>query len=122
MFNKFSPKIQKEIEEIRIKIQSWKKLFSIKLEFYFDGWAIFLREKNVYPRCIVIFKSYESDSFSITSYDIHLQNYEKEQYKEIYSVKNIKTQVKLINELKDVIYGKDLGYQLLQIYNKTFLE
>jgi len=120
MINKFSPEIQKEIEGIIKKIQLWKDLFSIKLEFYYDGWAIFLKEKNIYPRCIVIFKSYESNQFSIKSFDIYLQNYKKEEYHEIYSVENIKFHSDLIMELKDVIYGKDLGNQVLQIYKKHF--
>jgi len=120
MIKKFSPEIQKEIEGIIKKIQLWKDLFSIKLEFYYDGWAIFLKEKNIYPRCIVIFKSYESNQFSIKSFDIYLQNYKKEEYHEIYSVENIKFHSDLIMELKDVIYGKDLGNQVLQIYKKHF--
>ncbi len=122
MINKFSPEIQKEIEGIIKKIQLWKDLFSIKLEFYYDGWAIFLKEKNIYPRCIIIFKSYESDQFSVKSFDIYLQNYEKEEYHEIYSVENIKNQYDLLRELKDVIYGKDLGNQVLKIYKETFSE
>ena len=122
MVNKFSPEIQKEIEGVIKKTQSWKDLFSIKLEFYYDGWAIFLKEKNIYPRCIVIFKSYESNQFSVKSFDVYLQGYKKEEYHEIYSVENIKNQSDLIKELKDVIYGKDLGNQVLQIYNKTFSE
>lgn len=122
MINKFSPEIQKEIEGIMKKTQTWKDLFSIKLEFYYDGWSILLKEKNIYPRCIVIFKSYESNQFSVKSFDIYLQNYEKEEYHEIYSVENIKNQDDLIKELKDVIYGKDLGNQVLQIHNNTFSE
>lgn len=122
MINKFSPEIQKEIEGIIKKIQKWKDLFSIELEFYYDGWSILLKEKNIYPRCIIIFKSYESDQFSVKSFDIYLQNYEKEEYHEIYSVENIKNQYDLLRELKDVIYGKDLGNQVLQIYKNTFSE
>jgi hypothetical protein len=122
MINKYSPEIQKEIEGILNKTQSWKGLFTIKLEFYFDGWAIFLKEKNIYPRCIVIFKSYETNQFSIKSYDIYLQNYKKEEYYEIYSVENIKNKTDLLKELKAVIYGKDLGNQAIQIYNETFSE
>ena len=122
MINKFTPEIQKEIEGIIKKIQKWKDLFSIELEFYYDGWSILLKEKNIYPRCIIIFKSYESDQFSVKSFDIYLQNYEKEEYHEIYSVENIKNQYDLLRELKDVIYGKDLGNQVLQIYKNTFSE
>ena len=122
MNNKFSLEIQKEIEGIIKKIQIWKDLFNIKLDFYYDGWSIFLKEKNVYPRCIVIFKSYESNQFSIKSFDIYLRNYKKEEYDEIYSAENINNQYDLIKELKEVIYGKDLGRKVFQIYNETFSE
>ena len=122
MSNKFSPEIQKEIENLLEKAQIWKNLFNIKLEFYYDGWAVFLKEKNIYPRCIVIFKSYENNQYSIKSYDIYLQNYKKEKYQELYSIENLRNQVDLIKELRDIIYGKDLGNQALQIYNETFLE
>ena len=122
MSNKFSPEIQKEIENLLEKAQIWKNLFNIKLEFYSDGWAVFLKEKNIYPRCIVIFKSYENNQYSIKSYDIHFQNYKKEKYQELYSVENLLNQVDVIKELRDIIYGKDLGNQALRVYNETFLE
>ncbi len=122
MINKFSSETQKEIDGIIKKIKTWKDLFNINQEFYYDGWSISLKEKNVYPRCIIIFKSYESNQFSIRSFDIYLRNYQKEEYHEIYSVEKIKNHHDLIKELKDVIYGKDLGNQVLQIYNKTFSE
>ncbi|MFX0083788.1 MAG: hypothetical protein ACFE94_18710 [Candidatus Hodarchaeota archaeon] len=120
MIKKFSPEIRKEIEGILRKTQQWKDLFNIKLEFYHDGWAIFLEEKNIYPRCIVIFKSYETNQFSVKSYDIYLQDYKKEEYHEIYLVESIKNKTDLLKELKAVIYGKDLGNKAMQIYNETF--
>ncbi|MFW9941184.1 MAG: hypothetical protein ACFFFT_09090 [Candidatus Thorarchaeota archaeon] len=122
MIYKFSSETQKEIDEIIKKIQIWKDLFNIKQEYYIDGWSISLKEKNVYPRCIVIFKSYESNQFDIKSFDVYLRNYKKEEYHEIYSVQKIKNQHDLIKELKQIIYGKDLGSQALQIYNETFSE
>ena len=122
MNNKFSEEIQEEIEGILKKTQAWKDLFNIKLEFYYDGWAVFLKEKNLYPRCIVIFKSNENMQYSIRSYNVYLQNYKKEEYQEIYSVENIRNQDDLIKELRDIIYGKDLGIQALKIYNDTFME
>lgn len=121
MENKFSPQIQTEISEIVDKIQKWKKLFDTKIEFYFDGWAISLREKNVYPRNITIFKSYERDTYSIKSFEVHLKNYNKEEYKELYSVDNIKDKNDLVEELKDLIYGKDLLADASKIYKNTFL-
>ncbi|MFX1345379.1 MAG: hypothetical protein ACFFBC_06970 [Promethearchaeota archaeon] len=122
MIYKFSSETQKEIDEIIKKIQIWKDLFNIKQEYYIDGWSISLKEKNVYPRCIVIFKSYESNQFDIKSFDVYLRNYKKEEYHEIYSVQKIKNQYDLIKELKQIIYGKDLGSQALKIYNETFSE
>jgi hypothetical protein len=120
MEKKFSPDIQKEIDIILEKAQFWKNLFNITLEYYYDGWAVFLREKNIYPRCIVIFKSYEKNQYCIKSYDIYLQNYTKEKYQELYSIENIQNYDDVIKELKDIIYGKDLGNQALYYYNKTF--
>ncbi|MBY8991660.1 MAG: hypothetical protein KGD58_12995 [Candidatus Lokiarchaeota archaeon] len=122
MINKFSEEIQKEIEGILNKIQVWNALFNIKLEFYYDGWAVFLKEKNLYPRCIVIFKSNESEQYSIKSYNVYLQNYKKEKYQEIYSIENINNQDDVLKELRDIIYGKDLGNQALKIYNDAFTE
>jgi hypothetical protein len=121
MENKFSTHIQTEINYIINEIQRWKKFFDSKIEFYYDGWAIFLREKNVYPRNITIFKSYERDMYSIKSFEIHLKNYNKEEYKELYSVDNIKDKNDLVKELKDFIYGKDLLEDASKIYKNTFL-
>ena len=47
MDNEFSSETQHEIEEIKNNIEVWKPLFDIKIDLYFDGWAIFLREKNL---------------------------------------------------------------------------
>ncbi|MFX0105016.1 MAG: hypothetical protein ACFE75_05965 [Candidatus Hodarchaeota archaeon] len=121
MENKFSPEIQTEINEIIQKIQRWKNFFDIKIEFYFDGWAIFLREKNVYPRNITIFKSYDRDIYSIKSFEVHLKNYNEEEYKELYYVDNIKNKNNLVKELKALIYGKDLLEDACKIYKNTFL-
>jgi len=122
MINKFSEEIQKEIEGILNKIQVWNALFNIKLEFYYDGWAVFLKEKNLYLRCIVIFKANESEQYSIKSYNVYLQNYKKEKYQEIYSIENINNQDDVLKELRDIIYGKDLGNQASKIYNDAFIE
>ncbi|MFX0140175.1 MAG: hypothetical protein ACFFDN_41430 [Candidatus Hodarchaeota archaeon] len=121
MENKFSPQIQAEINDIINEIQRWKKFFDFKIEFYYDGWAIFLKEKNVYPRNITIFKSYERNMYSIKSFEVHLKNYNKEEYKELYSVYNIKDKNDLVKELKDLIYGKDLLEDASKIYKNTFL-
>ena len=120
MKNKFSPDIQNEIKGIIYKIQSWKDLFDFQLEFFFDGWAIYLKERSIYPRSIVIFKSYEKNQYSIKSFEVHLQNFKKEELHELYSVEHIKDQKKLITELKEIIYGKDLGNYIQKMYDDTF--
>lgn len=122
MKNKFSLEIKAEIDEFKHKIQVWKNLFDIEIELYIDGWAVFLREKNIYPRIIIIFKSYENCLYSIKSFEIHLENYKDEEFKELYSLENIKDQKHLLNELKEVIYGKDLINDVSKNYKNTFLK
>ena len=121
MKDKISPETQKEIEQIKLRIYAWKNLFDIEVKLYVDGWAIFLREKNVYPRSIIIFKSYENGTYSIKSFEIHLRNYKDEVFKELYTADNIENQKDLLNELKDVIYGKDLLNNASEIYKNTFV-
>lgn len=121
MEDKFSPHIKIEIDELINKIQKWKNIFDFKVKFYFDGWAFILREKNLYPRIITIFKSYERKIYSIKSFEVQLKNYNNEEYKELYSVENIKDKNDLIKELKDLIYGKDLLEDASKIYNSVFL-
>ncbi|TET56729.1 MAG: hypothetical protein E3J52_11585 [Promethearchaeota archaeon] len=121
MNNKFSPEIQAEINDIISKIQNWKNFFNYKIEFYFDGWAIFLREKNAYPRYITIFKSYNTRTFSIKSFEVYLKDFQKEEFKELYFIDNISTKNDLLKELKDIIYGKDLIQEVSKLYNNTFL-
>ncbi len=122
MKNKFSPEIQNEIDDIFEKINIWKELFYFQVEFYFDGWAIFLREKNLYPRSIVIFKSYAKNTYSLKSFEIHLHNLKKEEFKEIYSKENIRNHENLLKELKEVIYGKDLLRNASKTYKNAFLQ
>jgi hypothetical protein len=120
MSSKFSQEIQDEIEKILEFLQFWKNLFYFNTEFYVDGWAISLREKILYPRCIVIFKSFENDLYSIKSFEVHLQNFKMEKFKELYSVEKIKNKEALLIELKEIIYGKDLGNQVLRMCDDTF--
>ncbi len=108
MEHKYSPKTQAEIEAVLTKIHTFNELFSISVEYFIEGFAIYLDEKNLYPRRIVIFKSYESDFFSIKSFEVNLKYNQKEEINELYSVKNLDTIEKLIKELKDIIYGKDI--------------
>jgi len=120
MKNKFSPEIHTELNEIKYEIQEWKSLFDIEIELYFDGWAIFLREKSVYPRSITIFKSYENNTFTIKSFEIHLKEYQKEVFKELYSVEEIKNKNNMLLELKEIIYGKDLMKNASSLYKANF--
>jgi len=121
MKNKFSPKIHAEINSIINKIQKWENFFEFRTEFYFNGWAISLREKNLYPRYIIIFKSYHSNMYSIKSFEIHLKNYQKEEYKELYSNNHIKDTNSMLEELKEIIYGKDLIEEASKIYKNAFI-
>lgn len=121
MKNKFSPEIQTEINEIITKIQKWKNIFEYKIELYFDGWAIFLRENNVYPRFITIFKSYDANTYLIKSFEVSLKDFQKEEFKELYSIENINSINDLLKELKDIIYGKDLIKEASNLYNNMFL-
>ncbi|MFX1574651.1 MAG: hypothetical protein ACFFB0_18085 [Promethearchaeota archaeon] len=72
MKSKLSTQIQNEIANIFEAIYVWKELFSFHVEFYFDGCVIYLREKNLYPRSIIIFKSYAKNTFTLKSFEIYL--------------------------------------------------
>ncbi|MFX1597143.1 MAG: hypothetical protein ACFFBK_13890 [Promethearchaeota archaeon] len=121
MDNKYLPHIQNEINEILNKIHDWDKFFDSKIEFYFDGWAISLRDKNIYPRCIIIFKSYDNTDYSIKSFKVYFKNYKKEEFKELYFLENNKNKEDLLKELKKIIYGKGLIKETSRIYNNAFL-
>ncbi|MFX1481082.1 MAG: hypothetical protein ACFFCI_23625 [Promethearchaeota archaeon] len=120
MKNKFSPNVQNEFEDIFNKIQIWKDLFDIQLEFYHDGWAISLKERRIYPRSIVIFKCYRKNLYSIKSFEVHPQNYKKEKFNELYFIEDIKSKKELFRELRDIIYGKDLRNHILNMCEDTF--
>ena len=89
MEDKYSLKIQNEINVILKNLNTWKNLFTIKLDYYQEGWAFSLREKNIFPRYIVIFKPYNEQSYSIKSFEIHFDLNINEIYKELYSNENI---------------------------------
>ncbi|MHA1932729.1 MAG: hypothetical protein ACW96X_09335 [Promethearchaeota archaeon] len=120
MDGKVSQDIENDLEEILKELQYWEDLFYFKIDFYFDGWAVFLREKSLYPRCIVIFKSNENHLYSVKSFEVHFQDLKTESFKELYSIEKIKDTASLLIELKDIIYGKDLGKQVLRMYNDKF--
>ncbi len=120
MESKYSPEMQSEINRLLDTIKIYKNLFSINIEYFIDGWAIFLNEKKIYPRRIVIFKSHINDSFSIKSFEINLKDCRKEENKELYSILNLDTIDKVMKELKDIIYGKDMmSYTSEKYFNKV---
>jgi len=100
-------KTEKEVNLVLNKLAEWKNLFSIKVDYFYEGWAIYLKEKNIYPRSIVIFKSYSENYYSIKSFEIH-SNKEKEIFKELYANEKIDTILNLYSEVKEIIYGKDI--------------
>ncbi|MBN1800070.1 MAG: hypothetical protein JW891_01105 [Candidatus Lokiarchaeota archaeon] len=110
MVQKFSPKVQQEIQYLFHKIKIWETLFFFEFEYYFDGWAITLKEKSMYPRIIILFKSYDTNSYSIKSFEVHNKEDGKNEYEELYYVNKIQSEDKLVKELRDVINGKDLMY------------
>lgn len=105
---KFSLEEQNEIEDILKYSDAWNSIFYINYEFFFDGWAIFLKEKAMYPREIIIFKSYNNNEYSIKSFEVSLNELKNEEFTELYSKKKICIKEDLLIELKEIIYGKDL--------------
>ncbi|MFX1443227.1 MAG: hypothetical protein ACFFHV_07430 [Promethearchaeota archaeon] len=75
----------------------------------------------MYARRIVLFKSYYDDLFSIKNFEVNLNNSQKEQNNELYSILNLDTIDKVIKELKEIIYGKDImRYTSEKYFNKVF--
>ncbi len=118
---KYSPEVQNEIDDILSFLNAWKIFFFINHEFFYDGWAFFLKEKTMYPRSIIIFKSYDNNEYSIKSFEIYLNNFKNEEFKELYAKKHIKNKENLLKEIKEVIYGKDLINQTTKKLHKLFL-
>ena len=56
------------------------------------------------------------------SFEIQLKELQKEEFKELYSVDNINNTDALIDELKEIIYGKDLMTEASKIYTNTFIK
>ena len=107
MDHKNSFETQEEINKVLNKLSEWKSLFSIKVDYFYEGWAIYLREKSIYPRIIVIFKSYSEEYYSIKSFEIHFKK-NKEIFKELYDNEKINSLSELYSEVKEIIYGKDI--------------
>ena len=104
-------KVLEESHKLIAKIQIWKNLFAIKRKPYLDGWTIVLREKYqiytsyyyLYTRVIIISKLFKDDTYSINIFN----NY-KAEYKELYTIDNIKDHNSLLEVLKEVIFKMDL--------------
>ena len=105
---KYCSKTQKEVSTVLKSLFEWENLFSIKVKYFYEGWAVYLREKSMYPRCIVIFKSYSKESFSIKSFEINFDKIKSESYKELYVNESIYSISSLLSEIKQIIYGKDM--------------
>lgn len=108
MEKKYDYDTQIQVNKLMKKLGIWKDLFSVKINFYVEGWAAYLMEKNIYPRLIVIFKSYDCDCFSIKSFEVSYDAEVNEIHSEIYSRDLIYGFQDLFIELKEVIYGKDI--------------
>jgi hypothetical protein len=120
METKYSPIIQAEINSLFNKIQIYEKYFSIRIEYYIDGWAIFLEEKNLYPRVIVIFKNSTKSVLSIKSYEIHLNDLFYQKFVELYSNEEVQDEEEVLKELRALVYGKDiLTYITKKYFNKV---
>jgi len=108
MEKKYDHDTQIQVDKLMKKLGIWKDLFSVKINFYVEGWAAYLMEKNIYPRLIVIFKPYDCDYFSIKSFEVSYDTKANEIHSEIYSQDLIYGFQNLFVELKEIIYGKDI--------------
>jgi hypothetical protein len=107
MDRKYSHETQKEVSAVLDKLEEWKNFFSFKVVYFYEGWAIYLNEKSIYPRSIVIFKPYTENYYSVKSFEIHSSN-KKEIFKELYVNEKIDSLSKLFAEVREIIYGKDI--------------
>jgi len=105
---KYCSKTQKEVRTVLKSLFDWKNLFSIKVKYFYEGWAVYIREKSMYLRCIVIFRPYSQENFSIKSFEINYDKIKSESYKELYVNESIYSISNLLSEIKQIIYGKDM--------------
>ena len=117
---KYSNKTQSEIDELLNKLNIWEKFFKITLNYFYEGWAIYLRERALYPRLIVIFKPYLNKYYSISSFEIHNTENNKEVYKKLYINEKIQNTLDLVSEFNKILYGKDICSSLLSITPSQF--
>ena len=118
MNDKYSLKTQNEVNSILEGLYMWKNLFFFEVKYFYEGWAIYMREKNTYPRSLVIFKSYSDDYYSIKSFEIHFSK-KKETYQELYINEKIDTVQQLQSEIKEIIYGKDILDSITKLNNES---
>ncbi len=118
MNDKYSVKTQNEVNSILERLDEWKNLFFFEIRYFYEGWAIYMREKNTYPRCLVIFKSYSDDYYSIKSFEIHFSG-KKETYKELYINEKIDNIQQLQSEIREIIYGKDILDSITKLNNES---
>lgn len=108
MHSKYSNSCQEEIQSIIDYLKKWNRFFSIEIQYFIDGWSISLNELTLYPRYIVVAKFYNCECFNIKSFEVSLNESFEEEHKEIFSINQIKTKEKLFQEIRQIIYGKDL--------------
>jgi len=118
MDSKYTISSQQEINSIMNFLERWKKIFSIKIQYFIDGWSISLTELTLYPRLIVIAKFNNYDYFEIKSFEVELNHIYQNEYKEIFALNRIKTKERLFKEIKEIIYGKDLFNDVKKQINK----
>ncbi|MFX0057270.1 MAG: hypothetical protein ACFE85_05495 [Candidatus Hodarchaeota archaeon] len=117
MENKYSFKTQSDINQILNHLENWKNQFSFETSYYYEGWAINLKEKSIYPRLIVIFGPYDENYYSLKSFEIQYDENNKESYKELYLNSKIDNIMNLKKEINEIIYGKDLINSISKEYN-----
>ncbi|MFW9936557.1 MAG: hypothetical protein ACFFD5_02845 [Candidatus Thorarchaeota archaeon] len=117
MEDKYSLKTQSDITQILSSLEVWKKQFSFDISYYYEGWAINLTEKSIYPRLIVIFSSYHDDSYSVKSFEIYFDEHQKKFYKELYVNNKLDNILDLMKEINEIIYGKDLINSISKEYD-----
>ena len=117
MNEKYSVKTQNEVNSILEILSEWKNFFFVEVRYFYEGWAIYMREKSTYPRSLVIFKSYGDDYYSFKSFEIHFSE-KKETYKELYINEKIGTVKQLQSEIKEIIYGKDILDSITKLNNE----
>ena len=58
----------------------------------------------------MLFKSYDTNNYSIKSYETHFTRLYNKKYKELVQINNIEDIDVFLKEIKDIIYGKDFYY------------